>query len=161
MDTQAKTRLADPVIETSPGRKFAGLMQRHDMNQANSIPAQWQRVQQYIGHVPGAVPGAAYGIVVEGDGNFCTYLCGLEITPSAELPSEFVAIDVPARRWARFRHEGHISTIRATIGAIYESWLPASGEGQAEDISFIEYYGPDFNAMTGLGTTEIWIGLKD
>ena len=59
---------------------------------------QWQRIQQYIGNVPGAVPGAAYGVVVEGDGNFCTYLCGMEITPSAELPPEFVAIDVPARR---------------------------------------------------------------
>lgn len=160
MDAQAKTNLGDPRIERMPGRKFAGLMQRHDMNQSNTIPLQWQRVQQYIGNVPGAVPGAAYGIVVEGDGNFCTYLCGLEVTSSAELPPEFVAIDVPARRWARFVHEGHISTIRSTIGAIYDGWLPGSGEQQADEVSFIEYYGPSFEPRSGLGTTEIWIGLE-
>ncbi len=161
MDAQAKTKLPDPKIEHLPGRKYAGLMQRHDMNQSNSIPLQWQRIQQYIGNVPGAVPGAAYGVVVEGDGNFCTYLCGMEITPSAELPPEFVAIDVPARRWARFSHAGHISTIRSTIAAIYEQWLPKSGERQAEEASFIEYYGPEFDPRTGMGSTEIWIGLKD
>ena len=33
-------------------------------------------------------------------------------------------------------------------------------EAQAEDVSFIEYYGPDFNPLSGLGTCEIWIGLK-
>ena len=161
MDAQAKTNLPDPKIEHMPGRKYAGLMQRHDMNQSNSIPLQWQRIQQYIGNVPGAVPGAAFGVVVEGDGNFCTYLCGMEITPSAELPPEFVAIDVPARRWARFSHAGHISTIRATIAAIYEQWLPKSGEVQAEEASFVEYYGPEFDPRTGMGSTEIWIGLKD
>jgi AraC family transcriptional regulator len=66
----------------------------------------------------------------------------------------------PARRWARFRHHGHVSSIRSTIRAIYDTWLPGSGETQAEDVSFIEYYGPDFNPMTGQGTCEIWIGLK-
>ena len=161
MDAQAKTSLPDPKIEPLPARKYAGLMQRHDMGQSNSIPLQCQRMQPFIGNVPGAVPGAAYGIVVEGDGNFCTYMCGMEITPSAELPPEFVAIDVPARRWARFPHQGHISTLRSTVGALYEQWLPNSGEEQAEDVSFLEYYGPDFNGKTGYGTTEIWIGLKD
>ena len=32
---------------------------------------------------------------------------------------------------------------------------------QAEQINFVEYYGPDFNAAAGLGTCEIWIGLAD
>ncbi len=161
MDAQTIVKLAPPRIETMPAIKFAGLMQRHDMSQSNSIPAQWQRLQQYIGNVPGAVPGTAYGIVAEGDGQFCTYLCGVEITPAAELPPEFVALGVPAQRWARIAHSGHISTIRSTIRAIYDDWLPASGEQQAEGMSFIEYYGPDFNPVTGLGTVEIWIGLVD
>jgi AraC family transcriptional regulator len=161
MDSNTSVKLAPPRIETMPSRKFGGIMQRHDMNEANTIPAQWQRLQPHLGHVRGAIPGAAYGIVTEGDAQFCTYLCGVEITPSADLPAEFVAIDVPARRWARFAHEGHISTIRSTIRAIYDSWMPGSGERQAEGASFVEYYGPDFNPVTGLGTTEIWIGLED
>lgn len=161
MDTDTTIKLSPPRIETMPARRFAGLMQRHDMSQSNSIPAQWQRLKSYLGNVPGAVPGAAYGIVTEGEENFCTYLCGVEITPSAELPPEFVTVETPARRWARVTHSAHISTIRSTIRAIYDQWLPNSGYRQADDISFVEYYGPDFNPVTGLGTSEIWIGLAD
>ena len=161
MDIETTVKLAPPRIEALPAKRFAGLLQRHDMSQSNTIPAQWQRLQQYLGHVPGAVPGAAYGIVTEGDEQFCTYLCGVEITSSDDLPSEFVTVDVPPRRWARVTHSGHISTIRSTIRAIYDDWLPSSGHAQAEDISFVEYYGPDFNPVTGLGTCEIWIGLAD
>ncbi len=161
MDTDTTTRLSPPRIEAMPARRFAGLMQRHDMSQSNSIPAQWQRLQPYLGNVPGAVPGAAYGIVTEGEENHCTYLCGVEITPSAELPPEFVTVETAARRWARVTHSGHISTIRSTIRAIYDQWLPNSGYRQADNISFVEYYGPDFNPLTGLGTSEIWIGLRD
>ena len=72
-----------------------------------------------------------------------------------------MTIDTPARRWARFTHEGHISAIRSTIRAIYDGWLSTSGERQAEVVSFVEYYGQDFNPVTGLGTVEIWIGLED
>lgn len=161
MDSETTVKLAPPRIEAMPAKRYAGLMQRHDMSQSNSIPQQWQRLQQYLGHIPGAVPGAAYGIVTEGDGNFCTYLCGVEITGSPELPPEFVTILVPARRWARVTHSGHISTIRSTIRGIYDDWLPGSGYRQAEDVSFVEYYGPDFDPVSGLGTCEIWIGLAD
>jgi AraC family transcriptional regulator len=161
MQTDTIVKLAPPCIEAMPARRFAGLLERHDMNQSNTIPAQWQRFQGYIGHVPGAVPGAAYGIVTEGDGNFCTYLCGVEIGPSAELPPEFTVVELPARRWARIRHSGHISTIRSTVQAMYDQWLPGSGYRQAEGASFVEYYGPDFDAASGLGTCEIWIGLAD
>ncbi len=161
MDSNNTLTLDPPQMERMASRKFAGIMQRHDMDQANTIPAQWQRLQPYLGNVPGAVPGAAYGITTEGDAQYCTYLCGVEITGLAELPPEFVAVDVPARRWARFRHKGHISAIRSTIRAIYDGWMPGSGERQAEVASFVEYYGPDFNPVSGLGTVEIWIGLED
>jgi AraC-like DNA-binding protein len=91
----------------------------------------------------------------------CDYMTAMEVTADADLPREFTALTVPPQRFARFRHGGHISTIRSTIGAIYESWLPGSGETQNQELSFLEYYGPDFNGQTGLGTIEIWIGLED
>jgi AraC family transcriptional regulator len=114
-----------------------------------------------VGNVWGAVPGAAYGVVTDSDESTCEYMSGVEITASAELPKEFKVLDIPARRYARHRHRGHISTIRSTIRAIYEQWLPQSGYRQADGPSFIEYYGPDFNPATGLGSAEIWIGLED
>lgn len=161
MNTDTATKLPEPVIERRPAMRVAGLMDRHEMSNSNGIPQQWQQFGAYIGNVPGAVPGAAYGVVADADESTCEYMSGVEVTANAELPKEFKVINVPAQRYARHRHEGHISTIRSTIGAIYGQWLPQSGYRQAEGISFIEYYGPDFNPATGLGTVEIWIGLED
>lgn len=161
MTTSADFKLAAPTIERRPALRLAGLRQKHDMNRANNLPLQWQQFQPYLGHVADAVPGAAYGVVISMDEGLCDYMTAMEVSADADLPREFSALTVPAQRFARFRHAGHISTIRSTIGAIYESWLPASGETQNEELSFVEYYGPDFDGATGLGTIEIWIGLKN
>jgi AraC family transcriptional regulator len=70
-------------------------------------------------------------------------------------------MSLPALRYARFRHEGHISDIRSTCAAIFDDWLPASGrEADHTYFSFLEYYGPDFNPQTGMGTVEVWVALK-
>lgn len=161
MQADVAVTLSPPRIEAMPARRFAGMLERHDMSQTNTIPQQWQKFGPYIGHIGGAIPGSAYGIVRDSDGFSCNYLCGVEIRSSAELPPGFVTLDLPARRWARIRHSGHISTIRSTVLAIYDQWLPGSGERQAEGASFVEYYGAEFDAASGLGTCEIWIGLVD
>ena len=161
MHADVAVKLAPVRIEAMPARRFAGLLERHDMSRANSIPQHWQRFGPYLGNVPNVVPGAAYGIVQQSDGYFCDYLCCVEVSPSAELPPEFAVLELPARRWARIVHAGHISTIRSTVYAIYDQWLPGSGERQAEGASFIEYYGPGFDPVSGVGTCEIWIGLVD
>lgn len=161
MHTNTAVKLPEPVIERRPVMRIAGLMGRHEMSDSNGIPQQWQQFGAYIGNVQGAVPGAAYGVVADADESTCEYMSGVEVTAGAELPKEFRVLEVPAQLYARHRHQGHISTIRATIGAIYGQWLPQSGYRQAEGISFIEYYGPDFDPATGLGTAEIWIGLED
>lgn len=154
-------RLAPPRLFTRPAFRLAGIGARLDMSQPNSISALWQDFAPYLGNVPGAVNGPAYGVVVGMDEMVCDYLCALEVTESSDLPRSFRQVLVPARRWAAFRHEGHISTIRSTIRAIYEHGLAAAGLTQAEGLSFIEYYGPDFDGRTGLGTCEIWIGLAE
>ena len=163
MDTAETIRLADPKIETRPALRIAGLLERHEMTKAATIPVQWQKFQRYIGNVTGAVTGAAYGVVgrmTEDDQDF-DYMCGVEVSESAELPPEFKVWMIPAGRFARITHRGHISTIRATCAAIFEDWMPSSGYQQRTDtMSFLEYYGADFNPVTGLGTVEIWVALK-
>lgn len=161
MHVDVAVKLRPPRIEAMPARRFAGLLERHDMGQSNTIPLQWQRFGPYIGHVAGLKAGEAFGIVKQSDGLYCDYVCAQEVGPGAEFPPEFIQIELPARRWARIAHSGHISTIRSTAYAIYDEWLPGSGERQAEGASFVEYYGPQFDAASGLGTCEIWIGLVD
>lgn len=161
MSDQTKTPFAPPVIESRPQLRFAGLAERIDMSNPGGFAAVWQKFGQHLGHIPGATGPAAYGIVGAADDTSCDYMAGVELAPGAPVPDGFREMRAPARRWARFSHRGHVSTIRSTIRGIYDSWLPTSGETQAEDVSFVEYYGPDFSAMTGTGTCEIWIGLRD
>lgn len=169
VDLSAEIKLSEPRIESRPGFRVAGLMDRHPLDQSTfavglSIPAQWQRFGPYYGNVPGAVAGATYGLCGSSfpDEGVFEYMSGMEVRETAELPREFRLITVPAQRYARLAHRGHITTIRATIGAIFHQWLPRSGYRQKQaPWSFIEYYGRDFNERTGLGTVEIWIALED
>ena len=164
MDNEVSVKLSEPRIETRPAMRIAGLMDRHEMTMGASIPAQWQRFNDYCGNVPGEVPGVTYGLCGEFfvDEGVFEYMSGMEVSETAELPREFKLITVPAQRYARLAHRGHITTIRSTIGAVFEEWLPRSGYRQKRaPWSFVEYYGPDFNGSTGLGTVEIWIALED
>jgi AraC family transcriptional regulator len=133
------------------------------MTKPATIPPQWQRFHPYIGNVPGSVPGNAYGIVgpMAEDTDAFDYLCGVEVAGNAELPPDFVVWTIPAGKYAKATHHGHVTTIRSTIGALTEEWLPQSGyAGRHDVLSFVEFYGRDFSATTGLGTMEIWVGLK-
>jgi AraC family transcriptional regulator len=58
-----------------------------------------------------------------------------------------------------FYHRDHISTIRATFHAIFNTWLPESGHRIAEGPEF-EKYGKDFDPQRGTGTVEIWIPVE-
>ncbi|MEQ1770518.1 MAG: AraC family transcriptional regulator [Devosia sp.] len=163
MDTPEKVKLDPPKIVELPTMRIAGLAERHLMTKPATIPPQWQKFHHYIGNVTGSVPGHAYGVVgpMDRTSEEFDYLCGVEIRGNAELPPEFAVWTVPGGKFAKAAHRGHITTIRSTIGALMEEWLPNSGYTARYDaISFIEYYGPDFNAVSGLGTVEIWVGLK-
>jgi AraC family transcriptional regulator len=100
MDATIAVPVDAPRIEDRGPMQIAGLMERHVLNRAASVPGQWQRFQPYIGNVPGAVPGRAYGVVGE-MGEECDdfdYLCGMEVTDAAELPPEFTRLRLPAQR---------------------------------------------------------------
>jgi AraC family transcriptional regulator len=59
-----------------------------------------------------------------------------------------------------FRHTEHISTIRRTVGAIWNQWLPQSGLKVADAPNF-ERYDEKFDGATGNGGLEIWVPVKE
>jgi AraC family transcriptional regulator len=140
---------------------FAGIAERHNMNNPAGLPAQWQRFQPHIGHIDGAIVGAAYGIVGEIADDRFEYVAAMEMRAGADAPPDLELVSVPALKWARFPHKGDLSTIRQTIGA-GEKWLTANGyEASEAPYSFLEYYGPAFDGRSGSGDIEIWFGLKN
>jgi predicted transcriptional regulator YdeE len=52
------------------------------------IPSQWSRFAPHIGHITNEVPGVSYGVVYHVDpSNAFDYLCGVEVSALADVPS--------------------------------------------------------------------------
>lgn len=163
MDITTAVTLAEPRIEPRPRMHMAGLGQRFEMNKVAGIPAQWQQFQPYIGHIDGAIPGAAYGVIGEMSDarDDFDYFAAVEVRSGSDVQPELKQITLPALTWARFIHEGDVTTIRSSIGAASEWLARHNRELSATPFCMLEYYGPRFDPTTGRGDIEIWFPLRD
>jgi AraC family transcriptional regulator len=160
MNSSNSVNLEQPVIEHLGALSLAGMREHVDAAAAGAIPALWQRFAPFIGHVPGQVGSAAYGVVSgTGQDGGMDYLCGVEVSGGAPLPAELVALAVPAHRYLLFKHRGHISAIGATWTAIMGQWLPASAY-RADETPFIERYTARFDPRTGNGEVDILVPVQ-
>ena len=160
MDETLLTDMQPPRFETGRTMLIAGLSDRYTAETSAGIPAQWQRFAPYLGHIPGQIGDAAYGVICNGDdaGN-TEYISGVEVSDFARIPKELSSLRIPEQRYAVFSHGDHISTIRRVWFTIWNKWLPESGMKIAEGPEF-ERYGKEFNPATGTGGFEIWIPIK-
>ena len=156
MDSSNNIALAEPRFEQGPELYITGLQETYEGDKsAAGIPEQWQRFMAHARNIPGQKSDVTYGVCVM-NGTAFNYMCGVETSASDEPPEELTQIKLAPQRYAVFRHDGHISTIRMTWAAIFDHWLPAADVVRAEAPDF-EWYSADFNPMTGAGYVEIWI----
>lgn len=104
----------------------------------------------------------AYGVVIDA-GSGIEYLAGVEVADPSGLPGEFTHVRLPAQRYAVFEHQGHVSKLKDTMTAIFETWLPQSGHEHARTAgaaAFFERYGEEFDPQTGTGGIEVWVPVK-
>ena len=148
-----------PRLEDRGPFKVAGLNRRFSMQNIAGIPPLWQSFNQHIGSIPGEVPGAAYGVCHNQDGDTFDYLCGVEVRSASGLPQELVVLEVPSNRYAIFHHAGHVTDIHAIMKAIFSDWLPASGH-QVAGAPLFERYGREFDPRTGAGGFDVYVPLK-
>ena len=87
------------------------------------------------------------------------YIAGVEVSDFTDTPAELTRLRIPEQRYAVFRHEDHISSIRGTVSAIWNNWLPES-DYQASGGPDFERYDESFDPETGLGGVEIWVPIK-
>jgi AraC family transcriptional regulator len=165
MTNAPNAKLPEPAIKQSGPLFIAGMRQRFTHETRGAIPALWQRFVPHIGHIPNEKPKSTYGVVIastEDSDNGFDYMAGIGVSSLDELPEELAGLRLPRRPYAVFDHAGHVSTIAATCGAIFRTWLPKSGRELAEGpLQLIECYDSSrFDPRTGLGGLEIWIPLK-
>jgi AraC family transcriptional regulator len=160
MDETIRNKLEEPRLETGRAMILAGLGERYDGQTSAGIPALWQKFAPHIGHVPGEVGDITYGVMCNpGAKGAFDYIAAVEVERADGLPKEFQAVKLKPQKYAVFSHRGHISTLRSTMNAIWNQWLPASGMTAVEAPDF-ERYGPEFNPRTGEGGVEVWLPVK-
>jgi AraC family transcriptional regulator len=163
MDSTPTTNLQPPRFATAKAMLVAGVGERYNFcdNGGANIPNQWQRFNHRVGEIPDRVGNLAYGVCCNGDdsGNF-DYIAGVEVSDFSDLPREFARVRIPEQRYVVFTHSEHISTIRRTVSAIWNQWLPQSGLKVADAPNF-ERYDEKFDPATGNGGLEIWVPVKE
>jgi AraC family transcriptional regulator len=159
MDETLLTNLEQPKIEDSRPLLIAGVGERYSSETSAGIPAQWQRFAPHIGHIPGQVGRATYGVLCNGDdaGNI-EYICGAEVSDFSRVPKDWSCVRIPEAKYVVFAHRGHISEIRRVWSTIYSQALPESGYKTGDGPDF-ERYGEEFDPATGNGGFQIWIRL--
>lgn len=139
---------------------LAGFAERFNMADLSGLPRLWQRFGPHIGQVPGAHGHDSYGVCYNPDdqGGF-DYLAGVEVSTAASLPEGFSQLTLAAQHYAVFEHHGSLQGLPATFNAIFQQWLPASGEQQA-DAALFERYPAGFDPTDPQAVMEIWLPLS-
>lgn len=150
--------LAAPEFRERGAFRVIGLSIRCTFETNSVIPRLWTDFNARCSDIPSAVTAAAYGVCcdMEADGHF-RYVAGLEST-ATHVPDGFDSVDIPASRYAVFRHVGHLSSFNKTVYTIWNKALPDAGLEPAKTPDF-ELYDERFHSKTGDGVVEIWIPL--
>lgn len=159
LDDTLRAALEPPRLLPGKPRLIAGLQARLEDGNTSGIPMLWQRFGPHIGHVPGQLGMACYGVCLNAEDGSFDYLAGVEVGSADGLPKDFATARLEPLEHAVFVHRQHISTIKNTFMAIWQDWLPNSGRKAAEAPCY-ELYDERFDARSGTGITEIWIPLQ-
>jgi AraC family transcriptional regulator len=151
--------LDPPRFETGKPLRIAGLRGHFTSATWADIPVQWERLIAY-GKITGMMGSAHYGLCFNRTGGI-DYLCGVEVSSVAGLPSEFSHCEIPGQRYAVFEHRGHVSELYNTMDAIQRTWAPHHELIRPPDGApdFLERYGERFDPRTGMGNIEVWIPI--
>ena len=140
---------------------MAGVEARYTCLTPGGIPGQWQRFSPHIGSIAGQIGDEAYGVSYDfdGEGGY-SYICGVAVAETAEVPGELSTIMVYDRLYAVFTHADHVAGVPGTYATIWNEWLPRAGVIAAAAPAF-ERYTARFDAGTGRGSVEIWVPIEE
>lgn len=142
---------------------IAGLCEPLTHSSQETIPRLWQQLHKRAAEIPDRINGTGYGLCLNDGSAGFYYMAGFSVWDFANLPMGISRQLLPAQHYAVFTHPGHVMTIRDTIDDAFDQWLPDSGytlnSKSHPPLHFFEYYGENFNPITGMGDIEIWLPI--
>ena len=152
--------LSKPTFCDAPARTVVGLNATYSMETRGGIPAQWDRFVPRIPEIVDRKGGDAYGVCWNSKEE-CgfDYLCCVESSKSDALPAGMTNVELAAGRYVVFDHVTHISQLPQAIDKIWTQWAPEASLKFRKSPCF-ERYTPEFNPVTGMGGTQLWIPIE-
>jgi AraC family transcriptional regulator len=159
---RAPARSPIPQLRTLGRLKLAGLPMLCSYNETIQIPAHWQRfMSAFYEDIPRKLDQMPIGMCEPPDDDGCfKYVCAAQVEAFGETTDRLAYVEVEARTYAVYAHDGHVSTIFDTYSEIWNEALPALARRVANG-PVLEFHRDDFDPATGLGGLEIWIPLED
>lgn len=136
-----------PELVSLPAFKIAGLL-LVSKNENNEIVSLWDKFMPYMEGNFRADLTTCYGLCLPApdwaeEGAF-EYIAGVEIKPIASTPAGLITRDVPAAKYAKFKHFGNASLVKETFDKIYGGWLKENGLTLAPNPFDMEVYDEGF-----------------
>ncbi len=150
--------LDPPRFEMTGVIHLIGLFRRHRFDHTRPIAQQWQEfIPEHAGIGPKTQP-VPVGVVraLDDQGNF-DYGCASEVTARAEAPAGLKRLRLAPQLYAVFTHRGHVSALDGSYGAVWDVWMPNSGDCAPVTAPSLERHLPAFDPRTGDGGVEIWV----
>ena len=136
-----------PEIVSLPAFKIAGL-QLVSKNENNEIVTLWDKLMPFMEGNFRADPTTSYGLCLPApdgaeEGAF-EYIAGVEIKRNSSAPAGLITRDVPAAKYAKFKHFGNASLVKETFDKIYGGGLKKNELTQALAPFNMEVYDEGF-----------------
>jgi AraC family transcriptional regulator len=154
----SEDRLSPPRLAEEPALRIVGLAETCSFATTITIAAQWQRFMPYYSAIEGK-RGVPLGVseAPDDEGQFRD-VCATEVARLGDQPKELLAEEIPARTYAVFSHDAHVSALPKTYAAALNTALPALGYSVA-DAPILERHKESFDPRSGEGGVDLWIPL--
>jgi AraC family transcriptional regulator len=158
-----------PLFVQLPEMKVAGLGARFisilspNKNNSSVIPALWHQFMQQWTAIPNKTGDASFGLVEmlpepRSDPAEMFYIAAGQVTTFDGLPSHWLRRTLAAGRYAKFTHKGKLDGLGKTAAAIYQAWLPQSGE-KLRPAPHLEWYDQRFDMNSDASEFDILLPL--
>jgi len=151
-------QLAPPRIVDARPLTAIGVRSRLAAPESGEIARMWQEFMADVARIRGVTAKIPVGVCIATDDNHgIDYVCAVEASGTA--PAGMVRLDIPARTYAVFTHDAHISSLAASYAAIWDEYLEHASF-TVIDAPILERHKPTFDPTTGNGGVEIWVPLE-
>lgn len=152
--------LSEPRFIDSPALHLVGMDRAYTFETRTEIPQLWHEFGPRFGSIPGQKGFIAYGVCHHFDDKGFNYMAAAEVEEGVGAPEGMTTMHLPAQRYAAFKHQGDLSNLSDSYMALWDKWVPESGQEIVQPALIFERYSEDFAPDSGKGDIELWIAVK-